>query len=473
MKSTIKLIILFICNISFAQMNLLDSSTWTVGTGSVSGFSHYGAVAENIREIGVNPYGTSGVLWKVMPDSDTSSSYNGGWETDYINIDHTKTYRFTTWMKKTNSNDGSIYFAFFCRDNNDNAAGLKLDGIVNSAPYPFSADLPLLDQWYLMVGYVHESNYSTQTSIGGVYDLNGIKQVDILDFKFSNTATRFIQRNYLRISNNINDELFLYNPTMYEVNGQEPTIQELIDGPDTQVPTTSTLSSAAQTDTTVDLSWTTATDNIAVTGYRVYKDGVLETTLGNVLIYQVTGLTASTAYNFTVTALDAAGNESILSNPINITTNVASGGGSGNWTLNNQNVYYNTGNVGIGTSTPDEKLAVNGNIHTKEVRVDLIGWSDFVFEKNYKLPSLKEVEQHIKEKGHLKDIPSAKKVKEHGILLGDMNAKLLQKIEELTLYILQQQREINKKDVDIFNLEKHLKTQENRIKKIEKLLNKN
>src|SRR5690606_29172490 len=85
------------------------------------------------------------------------------------------------------------------------------------------------------------------------------------------------------------------------------------------------------------------------------------------------------------------------------------------------NIYMRidqSGNVGIGTITPDSKLSVNGNIHTKEVKVDLIGWSDFVFAKDYDLPNLKEVEQHIKEKGHLKDIPSEEDVKENGIFLG-------------------------------------------------------
>ncbi|MCL6294859.1 tail fiber protein [Jejuia spongiicola] len=100
------------------------------------------------------------------------------------------------------------------------------------------------------------------------------------------------------------------------------------------------------------------------------------------------------------------------------------------------------GNIGIGTTTPDAKLAVNGNIHTKEVKVDLIGWSDFVFEDSYKLPTLKEVEQHIKEKGHLQDIPSAEEVKKDGIYLGEMDSKLLQKIEELMLYTIEQEKRI-------------------------------
>ncbi|MBG6132353.1 hypothetical protein IWQ47_003675 [Aquimarina sp. EL_43] len=103
-------------------------------------------------------------------------------------------------------------------------------------------------------------------------------------------------------------------------------------------------------------------------------------------------------------------------------------------------VILGDGNVGIGTTIPDSKLAVNGKIHAKEVKVDLTGWPDYVFENNYNLPSLQEVEHHIAEEGHLPNIPSASEVEKNGIQLGEMNARLLQKIEELTLYMIAQNK---------------------------------
>lgn len=122
------------------------------------------------------------------------------------------------------------------------------------------------------------------------------------------------------------------------------------------------------------------------------------------------------------------------------------------------------GSLGLGTtSTGSHKLAVEGSVGAREVKVEASGWSDYVFEDDYNLPTLEEVEKHIIEKGHLINIPSAKEVEENGIQLGEMNKLLLEKVEELTLYTLQQQKELkNQKELNQ-KLEKRLLKLENKL----------
>lgn len=120
-----------------------------------------------------------------------------------------------------------------------------------------------------------------------------------------------------------------------------------------------------------------------------------------------------------------------------------------------KNLTEKNGKIGIGTTAPDELLTVKGKIHTQEVLVDLDGAvaPDYVFEKyfngfsemmpNYKLISLEELEAFLKENNHLPNVPSAEIMKTDGISLKEMNLILLQKIEELTIYTLQQQKEID------------------------------
>ncbi len=111
-------------------------------------------------------------------------------------------------------------------------------------------------------------------------------------------------------------------------------------------------------------------------------------------------------------------------------------------------VFQLGGNVGIGTTTPTEKLAVNGRIRAKEVIVET-NWSDFVFDPGYRLAPLSEVERQIRVERHLPGIPSAQDVGQGGVSLGEMQARLLQKIEELTLHAIEQQKQLSTQQDEI------------------------
>jgi hypothetical protein len=134
------------------------------------------------------------------------------------------------------------------------------------------------------------------------------------------------------------------------------------------------------------------------------------------------------------------------------------------WQNNSTDLFFNgAGNIGIGTNTPAAKLTVNGPILSTEVKVkiDISTYPDFVFAPDYKLKTLKDVELYINEKGHLPEIPKAKDVKE-GINLGAMNIRLLQKIEELTLYTIEQAKSIEE-------LKQSIKEQNEKIVKLESI----
>ncbi|MBN2520193.1 MAG: LamG domain-containing protein [Bacteroidales bacterium] len=117
------------------------------------------------------------------------------------------------------------------------------------------------------------------------------------------------------------------------------------------------------------------------------------------------------------------------------------------WQQSGDDIYFEGGNVGIGTdlsSNPNNyKLAVNGTIGATEVKIENSSatWFDFVFQPDYNLIPITELEQYINQNKHLPEIPTTEEVAEEGISLGEMNAKLLQKIEEQTLYII----ELNKR----------------------------
>ncbi|RPE08251.1 hypothetical protein EGT74_14400 [Chitinophaga lutea] len=167
--------------------------------------------------------------------------------------------------------------------------------------------------------------------------------------------------------------------------------------------------------------------------------------------------------NTEINNLDIGGNIS-LGNPAKTANGTASrwvifnmGGGYGNslqfWAYDNGGcgnglcaqrfVLMDNGNVGIGVSNPTAKLAVAGGILATRIKVSQsLTWPDYVFEPGYQLPSLHELERFIKTNKHLPEVPSAAAVAKDGIDLGENQATLLKKIEELTLYVIELKKEV-------------------------------
>ncbi|WP_422008214.1 hypothetical protein [Roseivirga pacifica] len=112
------------------------------------------------------------------------------------------------------------------------------------------------------------------------------------------------------------------------------------------------------------------------------------------------------------------------------------------------------GQLGIGTTSPTEKLEVNGTIRSKKLKVEASPWPDYVFSNEYELRGLEELESFIQQNGHLPEVPSEQEVKKTGQDLGQVQAVLLKKIEELTLYLIEEQKQRKKLEEELKELKK-------------------
>lgn len=166
-------------------------------------------------------------------------------------------------------------------------------------------------------------------------------------------------------------------------------------------------------------------------GIVLKANGNIEMTTGTTTFNNISASNSSISGNSTTNNFHVTGTTTLDGN-VSIGTN-------SNFTCSyNGDVTANTLTVGNGFACD-----ATGYVKAKEIKVTLTDWPDYVFEEGYDRLSLPETEKYIKENGHLPDVPSAQDVQENGVSLGDMNAMLLQKIEELTLHIIDLQKQID------------------------------
>jgi hypothetical protein len=222
---------------SYLPNSLINMNTWTVSSGSVTGYNQNGNPStENQRTLTTNPWGDTDIIWGSFPSGNGND--DGGWNTDWFNIDNTKLYRFSVWVKRTSSTTGGTFYLGMYA--NGSGSRMIADGVVNTNSYWHCSNIGSLtqNQWYLFVGHVYPYNttYTGQHPNTGYYfPNNSIKQgsVDSCNInggevKWSSDSTQGIHRAYHYYCGDTTSRLQFYDPRVDLVDGKEPSITELV-----------------------------------------------------------------------------------------------------------------------------------------------------------------------------------------------------------------------------------------------------
>ena len=216
--------------------SLINTDSWTVSSGTVSGYNCNGATNENVRSYDTDPWGNQSLVWGTFADG--SGGADGGWNTDYPGIDPTKLYRFSVWVRRTSSTGaGTFYFG-------TGAGGAEVMGTSDSAtkgnPYWECTGTGNLtqNQWYLCCGHVypHFTTYTGRhpntgyfTVAGGttkVMDVNGCNIGS--DLKWNPASSSAVHRTYHYYCGDATTRLQFLSPRMDVCDGREPSILELL-----------------------------------------------------------------------------------------------------------------------------------------------------------------------------------------------------------------------------------------------------
>ncbi|MFQ5510060.1 MAG: phage tail protein, partial [Leptospirillia bacterium] len=218
---------------------ILDPSSWVVGTTGTQGvmgngdvvsyFGRNGLTSENNIVSGLDQVGREVPLWQCIPSGDSNG--DGGWNTGQFVIDPDKAYRYSVWVKRTLSNDGSTYLGVYGYDSGGTNIGVSRvsDSLTVTNPYFWSGDLPILDRWYLIVGYVHGQGGTNTTSIGGVYDgVTGGKVLTAQDYRWLPGTATSLHRAYLYYAATGVPRQYFVHPRVDLIDGNEPSVAALL-----------------------------------------------------------------------------------------------------------------------------------------------------------------------------------------------------------------------------------------------------
>ena len=230
---------------NFNISNLLSPYPWTVGTGSETFYLRNGTDAENERVVDTNPFGDTDIVWQ-SPSNDATSNADGGWNTSKFDIDTSKTYRFSIWVrKKTIVGDGRFYLG----NRGFNSSGTNIGVIRRSNgttstnhyfanPRFDNSDMnptTSVNEWILVVGHVFPEGSGTGSDHpdSGIYETDGSKKISYSGAKdcvWNTGTTQAIHRSYQYYSTTTNEIQQWWAPRVDVCDGTEPTIKQLLAG---------------------------------------------------------------------------------------------------------------------------------------------------------------------------------------------------------------------------------------------------
>ncbi|WP_408039339.1 DUF6443 domain-containing protein, partial [Tenacibaculum amylolyticum] len=201
---------------------------WTVNnTGSTAFFGRNGGDSENRIIKGSTPFGGRDLLWECVPDS--AKDADGGWVTDFFQVDNSKSYRYTVWVKKNKigtPSTGRTYHGVGWSD------VYSLNGSLNTNPYFIDSYLPEANKWYLLVGIIHPHGYrGNDTGVSGIYDTAGTKIIDGKEFRWHPERRTIRLRNYLYYCTDTSVRQYFWSPLFQELDGSELPLEDVVSRP--------------------------------------------------------------------------------------------------------------------------------------------------------------------------------------------------------------------------------------------------